>query len=511
MIILWLILIVVTLLRILIASMGHLNEVEAYLLLCSQHLDWGFVEGPAGVPALLRLSSCFFGSAVGSVRFLAPLMMLLASFFLGSLAKSLRGEKVAWWTVIAFNVLPLANAASLVMEGTMAMTLLWIASVTSAWTILSTQSGKNKMLSWVIFGAILGIGTQVTYEVGCLLPVVVIGQLMRQRDKSNFLGALMALMLLFLGWVGPLWWNMHHDWLQWSGMTWDSFWSWSLPSLNLFSSSPLLWNLPLVIPFLLLGFYNFIPWRKQSKKNAQGSFLFLVLVPLFFYCENVGHNQPGFELLLAITALLLPGAVDFCLKTSWMRRIGMIVLLVIGCFSVAFSAGFFPQLASVEALWSFPSPRGVKGVQAVSVKLLRLRATKLDAAGHAPFLIAQTPGLAALLGRMLPIKYPEMKEAPSVFIPESQAFTSQCFLWPHYADALSVATIDPLYTEEKVTSPFLGHNALYVTTEPIEDLPQTIQGAFTAVTLIDEVTLDNEGQSQQLFIYWCDNYQMMAL
>ena len=70
---------------------------------------------------------------------------------------------------------------------------------------------------------------------------------------------------------------------------------------------------------------------------------------------------------------------------------------------------------------------------------------------------------------------------------------------------------DNLYTEEKSASPFLGRNALYVTMETNEELPQTITGAFNAVALLKEVPVTINGKQQVLRIYQCEVYRSLSL
>lgn len=507
---LWPALIIITIVRLAVASLGHYGETEAYFMLCAQHLDWGFVEGPAGVPALIKLGSIFSETSLLGVRFFSPLMMFIASWMLWRLTRSLFQEekKTAYWSVIAFNLLPLANTASVVMDGTMIITSFWIIAVHSSWRLLSPEREKFEMIQWIFFGLLLAVATQFSYAIGWFLPVVCIWIfLIRGFQWKSSLGAGIAFLLLLLGWLGPLWWNTHHDMIQWSSITWGSFWSWEAPSLDKFTTSPVLWFMPLLIPFFLLGLFFFTTRHCGKRKNI--SFLLLVLVPLIFYIGALGHHQSGLPLLLAIIALLLPGTVCFFLKNTLMKKTGIGILSLSAIFSLALMSRFFSPSANTS--WSIPSPRGITGVQQVAVELLRLRTINADSSGHTAFIIAATPGLAALIGMSLPITYPEIEGAPSVFIPESPALTSQFHYWPHYADATTKATSDPLYTEEQASSPFLTKNALYIAPAAQKDLPETMLRSFASITPLTQITLKCDNQELPLLIYLCQDYQMMSL
>jgi hypothetical protein len=158
-----------------------------------------------------------------------------------------------------------------------------------------------------------------------------------------------------------------------------------------------------------------------------------------------------------------------------------------------------------------PSPLGVQGIGDLAGELLSLRRGRTDAKGEQSFLIASTPGLAALLGSKITVDYPERPGAPSVFAAESPSLNSSFSLWPSYPDAVAAGVVDALYTEEKSASPFLGRNALYITTETREELPQTITGAFGAVGLLKEVPLTWNGRPVTIRIYQCEDYHTLSL
>lgn len=501
-------LIVITVLRIVVAAFGHLNEREAYLFLCGQHLDWSFVDGPPGVPAIMRLSSFFLGTTPLAVRLFAPLIVAAASFAIAALARSLHNEKVAWWSVIAFNLFPLTNAAALVMEGTIMVASFWIITLVVAWSVMS---GEKKQSLWIFLGLLLALGTQFSYAIGLLLLFVFLWEFLVNGKCSCYGGAGIALLFLVLAWLGPLYWNAHHDWLSWSQTTWISFWNWSLPCVE--TSSPFFWSALFLFPLLFFGVAGFFILRCRHQHDAfkkETALLTLLVLPFSFYVHQLGHGQAGFSWVLALLGLILPWVVALCFKKSMLQKIGFSLLILAGIFSVLLVSGIFSPINKISC-WEISGGRGVTGLQPMAVEILRWRALQEQESGTSSFLIAQRPGLAALLGSVLPVTYPELPGAPSVFVPESPSFETQFQLWPHYAEATATASVDPLYTEEKVTSPFLGRDAFYVTPEILEEIPQTIHSAFASVELLGEAMINNEGNKERLFIYRCKNYQMLSL
>ncbi len=506
---LWIFLIILTALRIVVASWGHLSETEAYLALCAQHLDWGFVDQVAGVPLLMRIGAACFGWTPLGIRFFSPLLLFIASLFLAHLATSLRGKKVAFWSIVVFNLLPLTNAAALVMDGTIVVAAFWILALTATWKLLAHE--KKSGTSWIFFGLLLAFGTQFSYSIGLLLLVVLLWEFLIDGKCRCYAGVGVALFFLALTWSGPLYWNAHNDWLGWRGMTWDAFWIGTFPMLEW--RSPFFWNALLMLLLMVLGVADFFPSRHSSRKEAsekKSAFLVLLALPFLVYLFEVTHRNPDFSLLLVLFGLLLPGIVSFFLKKKVLLKSALPLLLLAGIFSLLLPSGIFSPINNVSFFWNIPGMRGVTGLQPVAVEILRQRTAGQEEPGKLPFVIAQTPGLAAVLASVLPITYAELPGAPAVFVPESPSFASQFQLWPHYADATASAASDPLYTEEQVTSPFLEHDALYITPENLEELPQAIHGAFADVEPLGEATLDNDGRAEHLFIYRCKKYQMLS-
>lgn len=252
--------------------------------------------------------------------------------------------------------------------------------------------------------------------------------------------------------------------------------------------------------FLILGWIAPLAWNAKNRWIGW----YGVAVGWDALPFGSGHHL-SFGLLVAAGAFLVPWMVLLGFRSrTW--SIVMIVLAV--------------ACASVSGLWlmipgtipaGLPSPTGVKGLGTLTRIVLNLRADRPDSKGRSSFLIASVPGLAALLGSRLNLDYPERPGAPSVFIPESPSMESSYALWPSYADAVAEGKQDNLYTEEKSASPFLGRNALYITTETREELPQTITGSFSAVALLKEQPIMIDGRSVLIRIYQCEDYRTLSL
>ena len=458
---LWVVVLGLTLVRVLVACSGSLGETEALLVVCGAHPAGGYLEGACGLPLLVALAlsakSLFGGSALIVLRCLSPVALLLLSWSLWLIARRLAPHRpaVALWSVVGVNFLPWINLASLVMDGAMITASLILLCIVAGWNAVDSSAMKGKqtsvpLLPWLYFGIILGVSTLFCYSVGSLLPVALAFRLRLQGTKGfPWKGGLIALVCLVLGGITPLIWNLRHDWIQWSSVARE------------------------------------------------------------FECYTIYGCEFSLTLVVVVSCLLVPPLVFLASSGIWWRRGMTLLLLMMGVTSAWVLA--FPSQLPMPMLMGSPSSLGVQGTGELAATLLSLQKEYVDAKGARPFLIAQTSGLAALLGEKITLSYPERPGAPSVFVAESPSMNSSYALWPSYADSVAPAVKDMGYTEEKVVSPFLGRNALYITTEAQNELPQTITGAFGAVALLKEVPLIENGQAEIIRVYQCEAYRSLSL
>jgi Dolichyl-phosphate-mannose-protein mannosyltransferase len=270
--------------------------------------------------------------------------------------------------------------------------------------------------------------------------------------------------------------------------------------------------------FLRQGWKS-IPWKGFV---VAGSFLTLGWVPSLAW--NARHDwiqwssvATGFDQVSVLGVGCSLGLLVMlcCIVTPLLIRVafrGMICRVAVIAFGLGCSVGSSLILMAPGYLPpGLPNPEGVSGLGALAETVMQLRSQRSDPRGKSPFLIAQSPGLAALLGSKVNGGYPERPGAPSVFAAESPSLNSSYAFWPSYQDAVAAAVKDILYTEEKSVSPFLGRNALYITTESREELPQTITGAFGAVGLLKEIPIQEGRKTRIVRIYQCEDYHTLSL
>ena len=459
MLLLWVVVLGLTAVRLLVACSGSLGESEALISVCAIHPAGGYVEGPCGVPLLADLllagKGLFGGAPLLALRWLSPIAILLLSWCVWKISRKIAPHRpaVALWSVLGINLLPWVNVASGVMDGAVVTASLILLSIVAGWNAVDSAEAKVRN------------GKQ---PPGTLLPWILFG-------VTLGLGTLFA---YSIGWLLPCA-IVAHLFLH-RGK--------SLPIRGIL----------MALSFLLLGWIFPLIW------NSRYDWIQWSSVARGFDCYPIGGFTYSLALCVALSALLVPALVNLASSALWWRRV--MIALLIGMSLLSALVLVMPSMLPP----SLPSPLGVQGVGELARMVLSLQKERLDAKYAKSFLIAQSSGLAALLEAKITITYPERPGAPSVFVAESPSLNSSYALWPSYADAVTPAAKDINYTEEFI-SPFLGRNALYITTESKQELPQTITGAFGAVGLLKEMTITKNGQPETIRIYQCDNYRSLSL
>ena len=446
---LWAAVLAMTVLRLSVATSGSFTESEAFLSICEAHPAGGYIEGPAGTPLLLALFKLCGGSGIFFLRCIAPLAVLILSWCVWWIGRRIAPHRqvLALWSVLGLNLLPFVNMASLVMDGAMVTAMTILLAMIAGW---SAAAETGKTAKGLTPWALFGVALAVGTQFWQM-----IGFLLPVAVAFYFV-------------------NQGTKTIPWRGIL-------------------------LALFLLILGSVPSLAW------NAQHDWIQWSSVAHGFDSVSIGTATLSLGLVVTLGALATP----FLVRLAYLGMFWRVLVILIG--SVAALMSSLILLAPQVLPSGLPSPIGVVGIRELSGVVLTLRKERPDPKSESPFLIASTPGLASMLGSGIAIDYPERPGSPSVFVAESPSLNSSYALWPSYPDAVAAGVKDNLYTEEKSVSPFLGRNALYITMESQEELPQTITGAFNAVALLKEVPIFINGKQQTIRIYQCEGYRTLSL
>ena len=477
-----------TALRLVLVFMEEPSPAEAYYFLCAQQPAAAYFDGPAGTAFLA-------GAPAALWRMQAPLWALAATAACYLLIRGVGDAKIAAWTALGLNTLPLFNMAALRLGPLLPALTLSLLGMYLAWRAFGAE--KRQVLRWLAAGVVIGAASCVDYAAFALVPALFLFTVCspNHRRSDDVLGLFIFLLIPALMLVPALAWNASQEWIPIAGGTFRSLWEFDFFG---FLRSILQW-MGSFSPILLL--LMFVVWGvtlRESKNHLRARFVFLVALPgvllgLYFALRG---KESDFLLLLAVPLLLFK-LLSSAPVGGWRRMLVGVAFL----FAILFSGyGMFNVFQTGQ------------GWRSAAEATKRLFLEKSAQGNEGLFLIAGDPSLASVLGYHLRDELIPPAGHPTVYTGESQDISNQFGLWPSYADF--VETIekpkDEYFTEQHGENPFVGRSALYITHESPNDVPQTIKAAFEVVTFLQ--MLDSvEGGKEPLYIYHCVNYQTLPL
>jgi hypothetical protein len=488
----WLITIAIlaTLARLAVVWYDEPAPQEAYYFLCAERPAPAYFDGPGGTATVARWMGEYW-------RLASPLWALAATLACFALIRRLGDDKLAAWTALGLNLLPLFNVAA-VQAGPMlpALTLLLMAAL-AFWRAFDAE--KEGSLPWYLAGgACLAAGAWFSYA---LVPFALSFVLFvlcspRHRRAVDCIGLILMLLIVIAALAPALEWNKRQDWIPMAGGTLRTLWQWNgagfLRSMgeSFLALSPLVAiGLPLLWLFTVRGVFQRVKPR----------FVALVALPgvvLWFYFALRGIDS-AFLLFLAAPVLIFQ-ALHLAANSRVARLASLAALIV----AALFSANAIIGATQSGEPWKYTSEKVREAFLARSA-----------AGGEGLFLIASNENLASVLGYHLRDDLIPPVGHPAVYVRESQDISSQFGLWPSYDDFVESETeapSDEYFTEQKGENPFMGRSALYVSEERPEDLPQTIKAAFAGVTPLEKLP-PRPGLPRPLYIYLCESYQTLPL
>ncbi|MGC1479605.1 MAG: glycosyltransferase family 39 protein [Chthoniobacterales bacterium] len=490
-----------TLVRIWFLTVIAITPGEAYHWMCANQLDLAYFDGPGGTAALVAIGQNFLGATPLGIRIAFPLAAFAASIAMYLLGRNCFGTPVGLLAAALLNALPLFNLESVHASPTIPALASAIFAAVAAWRAIER---KRDILSWVVTGLWIAVGTQFHYSVVLLWLSILIICLSapRYRPQLRHFGFYVATLLTVVACLPGLMWNSQHDWAAFSTGTLQTVISfdpstWHYAFANVHAVLSMFGGL-----FLLAAFFvGFRTIRRHLRPRfAVGFATPFLLVWLFFALH--GERDPA-DLLIA-ASLTIPFAASLAFVDRSIFRIILPPALLLTAITSAIALAFphwHPQPASAADA-SLPWRQ-----VATAADSLRTEAESVQPA--AVFFIAKNPAYTAALNFHLPRV--ARNTTSEVFLRESQDLATQFGIWPRYDDFVEADEApDEFFTELRATNPYEGRSAIYITDET--ELPQTIQGAFRLVSLAGTMNVDGPGDSSRILrFYFCEDYQTMTL
>ena len=189
---------------------------EAQYWTWAQKLDWGYYSKPPVIAALIALTTAACGDGAFCVKSGALLLYPLVTLLIWAIARRLFGGRVAFWSALAFLLLPGVSLSSLIISTDVPFFLFWTLALYAYLRAVEepAAAASGSWRWWLLAGAAAGLGlltkyTMVIFALSVLLHLALTPAL-RRHLRNPRLYAAMALALLLL--APNLWWNAQHGW-----------------------------------------------------------------------------------------------------------------------------------------------------------------------------------------------------------------------------------------------------------------------------------------------------------
>jgi 4-amino-4-deoxy-L-arabinose transferase-like glycosyltransferase len=522
---LFLFLAVLTAARYVLAASYELSSDECYYYLWSQHPALSYYSKGPGVAMAIRASTALFGATEIGVRFFSPLLGLGTSLIVFFFARRVYNERVAIWTVILLNAIPIFNVGAVVMTIDPLSICFWAASVYTFW--LALEKSPRFTWWWPFTGLLIGLGflAKYTNAMELLSILIILGSTRRYRRDLLGPGFWSMLLLFLLCTIPVILWNQSHAWITLVHLS-------ARGGLNTgFSLHPAAFlqflggHCLVYSPLVFIGLVWSLRWAwRRAQMQFKPRFLGAFAVPLLVMYALLALKSPG-EPNWTAPAFVTLGILGTSL---WLERVAVsaplrrlaiaALLLAVAMTTVTLNTDIIRACHIPFSYDTDPSNR-LRGWQTGAATIQQFRHDFEQQTGKPVFLIGNKYQTASSLSFYMTDHRVEGPGHPAVYIPESQDIENQFSFWPRYDEFESpppgAAPQDSYYTEEQGVNVFEGRNALFITDESrtgSERPPTAIERGFDKVEMVRLFRIERRGEPlRDLRVFACYNYHTLSL
>ena len=198
----------------LIFSQANLGPDEAQYWFWSRDPDFGYFSKPPLIAWAIGATTFVFGNSEWAVRLSAPLFHIGAAGFLFTTARRLYGERIAFWTGLAWLTLPGVTLSSFVITTDAPLLFFWAAGLFLLFDILQRhdRTGPN-LQNFILLGMAIGFGFLAKYAALYFLMGLGGAMVLAPKVRAVFLwrGVVVVVGVFALVAAPNVWWNFAHD------------------------------------------------------------------------------------------------------------------------------------------------------------------------------------------------------------------------------------------------------------------------------------------------------------
>ena len=512
--------------RLLLAASYELSSDECYYYLWSQHPALSYYSKGPGVAAAILASTSIFGPTELGVRFFSPLLALGTSLIVFFFTRRLYNERVAIWTVLLLNAIPIFNVGAIVMTIDPLSLFFWAAALYAFW--LALEKSPSFTWWWPFTGLLIGLGFLAKYTNAMELLSILILLGATPRYRRDLLGiGFWSMLLVALGCMTPVvLWNEQHAWitlihLSARGGLNTGFALHPKAFLQFLGGHCLVYS-----PLIFIGLLWSLWWGIQrARVQFKPRFLAAFALPLLIMYALLAIKSPG-EPNWTAPAFISLGILGTALwlermeESRRMRQFAAVALvLALAMTGVTLNMDLL-RVAGIPLSYESDPASRLRGWQTAADAIQEYRHEFEKQTGQPAFLIGNKYQTASSLSFYMTDHRVEGPGHPAVYIPESQDIENEFSFWPRYDEFVipppgTARPDDAYYTEEQGVNLFEGRNALYVTDESrsgSERPPTAIERGFAHWELIRLFRIERRGQPlRDLRVYACYDYHTISL
>jgi hypothetical protein len=181
---------------------------ELYFIVCGNHLDWGYVDQPPGVPFIAWASRHILGDTLFAIRFVPMLFAAAQVMFTGLIVRVMGGGRYAILLAsLAILAAPMYFGSYLNTD--MVMLTGWAAC---SYVVVRIMAGGSPKL-WLWFGLAAGLSLQGKHEMAFFGFALLVGLLLSPQRKMLlspwlYAGGAVALVIILPNII----WEIRHNW-----------------------------------------------------------------------------------------------------------------------------------------------------------------------------------------------------------------------------------------------------------------------------------------------------------
>lgn len=289
----WVILGLITILRLLLIANLGLGDDEVYHWVWSKHLALSYYDHPPLVTYIIWVLTSLFGDTAFLVHLGALLCVTAFSVIIYYWAKEMFSVEEAVWGTLLIIFAPIFFVGGIIIAPDAPLGVFWVLTLWLVWRALKYQTPSY----WYWAGFCAGLGALSKYN-ALLLPALILLYLIFSREHRFWLNkkepylAFIIMMVIFLP---VIIWNAQHQWasfyFQFLGRHHGGF---SVTRFLGFIGTQTAYIFPIAFVLALIGFYKLA--KLGFKENQWSSqYLFLTSFPLVALFSLNSFFSPSFK------------------------------------------------------------------------------------------------------------------------------------------------------------------------------------------------------------------------